>query len=477
MKISCPAVILVLSWAFSQFSASAIAQNPLVDQAEAVMKRAARYYYQTVSNHGGYVYHYSPDLSVRWGEGLATKDQIWVQPPGTPTVGMAYLEAFNATGDEFYLKAARDAAHAIAYGQLKSGGWQNCIDFNPRGERVNLYRNGKGHGKDNSSFDDGQTQSALLFMVLADEATKFQDPVIHESAVIGLKAVLDAQFPNGAFPQVFTGPVSAQPLAQPNYPDYDWRTEGRIKNYWEMYTLNDNVLGYLTTTLLEAHRIYQDERYLTAIRKIGDFLILSQMPKPQPGWAQQYNYKMQPIWARKFEPPGISGDETQEAIDTLLDIVEYTRDTKYLKPISAALEWLKISQLPDGQLARYYELKSNRPLYMERRGKAYSLTYDDSNLPSHYGWKTDSRIEELKQRVKRVKDGKIEPQVSDAELEKQVQKIIADFSSDNRWLTVSQGKRLVGQPKIREGMTYLSSEVFSNNLSTLSEFISRHRDK
>lgn len=466
---------LLIAWWSSPVAVQA--DDVTVERARTAMKQAARYYYEQVATHGGYVYHYSLDLQTRWGEGLATEDQIWIQPPGTPTVGMAFLDAYRATGDEYYLNAARDAAHAVAYGQLKSGGWQNCVDFNPRGARVNQYRNGKGGGKNNSSFDDGQSQSALLFLIRTDAALEFQDAKIHEAATVGLQAVLDAQFPNGAFPQVFTGPVQGRPTtaSRANFPDYDWRTEGRIKNYWDMYTLNDNVLGYLTQTLLAAHQVYGDEQSLEAVRQIGDFLLIAQLPQPQPGWAQQYNDDLQPIWARKFEPPAVSGDETQEAIDTLLDIVEYTRDPKYLQPIPAALAWLQKVELPDGQLARYYELRTNRPLYMERRGDVYSLTYDDSNLPSHYGWKTTSRIEELQQRVKRVKDGKPDPPRTDQQLESAVREIISALDAQGRWITVSQGERLVGQPKIRPGDAYLSSERFSNHLSTLSEFLTRRK--
>src|SRR5690606_1376148 len=97
--------------------------------------------------HGGYVYYYSPDFSRRLGEGVAAPEQIWVQPPGTPTVGMAYLAAWKATSDDDYLTAARDAARALIYGQLQSGGWTNSIDFVPRSERTALYRNGKGRGR------------------------------------------------------------------------------------------------------------------------------------------------------------------------------------------------------------------------------------------------------------------------------------------------------------------------------------------
>ncbi len=469
-------LILVLVFFVGCFQNSSEAQDSLAEQAEATMKRAATYFRESVATHGGYVYHYSPDLQQRWGEGVATRDQIWIQPPGTPTVGMAFLSAYQATGDEYYLEAAREAAYAVAYGQLKSGGWQNCVDFNKRGTRVNLYRNGKGGGKNNSSFDDGQTQSALLFMIKMDKALDFNDKAIHESAMVGLQAVLNAQFPNGAFPQVFTGPVTPQPMASSNFPDYDWRTAGRVKNYWDMYTLNDNVSGYIAKTLIEAHSVYDDPKYLTALEKLGDFLILAQMPQPQPGWAQQYNYNMQPIWARKFEPPGISGDETQEVIDTLLDLVELTGNVKYLKPIPAAIAWLKESQLPNGQLARYYELKTNRPLYMQREGKVYSLTYDDSNLPSHYGWKTDSRIRELEERVKRVKGGKPAPPLDSSELQRSVEALVGSLDKQGRWVTVSQGERLVGKPKIAEGMSYISSEVFSENLRTLSEYLSRNEN-
>ena len=307
------------------------------------MRKAAGYYYNNVARHGGYVYFYSLDLSVRWGEGRASDDQIWVQPPATPTVGLAFLEAWRATSEEFYLQAATDAAEALAYGQLQSGGWTNSIDFDPDSPQTGQYRNGRGRGKNNSSLDDGQTQSAIRLMVQADAAHDFQHAEIHEAAEVALDALLAAQFPNGAFPQVWTGPVEAHPILPASYPDYDWRTEGRIKEYWNMYTLNDNVCGYVAEALVDAYKVYGDEKYMESLRRLGDFLLLAQMPDPQPGWAQQYNYEMKPIWARKFEPPGVAGDETQEAIATLMLIAAETGDAKYLEPIPRALQWLRKS--------------------------------------------------------------------------------------------------------------------------------------
>jgi hypothetical protein len=458
--------LVVLCWTCSSAAAQQLARQQALD----AMRKAAEFYHHQVSSHGGYVYHYSLDLSQRWGEGIATADQIWVQPPGTPTVGLAYLQAYQASGDRFYLDAAVAAALSLVYGQLKSGGWTNMIDFDPDSDQAGLYRNGRGRGKNNSSLDDGQTQSAIRLLIQVDEALQQQNLEIHRAAEIALQALLDAQFPNGGFPQVWTGPVEDRPIVKASYPGDDWRTEGRVKNYWDMYTLNDNVTGYVADTLIDAHRIYADPRYLAALQKLGDFLLLAQMPEPQPGWAQQYNVAMQPIWARKFEPPAVSGDETQEVIETLMKISAVTNDRKYLQPIPSAAEWLRRSLLPGNQLARYYELKTNRPLFMTRQGEQYTLTYDDSDLPSHYGWKTDSRLSTLgKQYAQLTSDRPPEPLPSPSAAE--AKQVIEALDVQGRWVSTYDGQPLVGQPKLAVGTKYLSSQVFSDHLALLSRWI------
>ena len=444
----------------------------LKQEATAAMRRAAEFYRGQVASHGGYVYYYSPDLSRRWGEGEATPDQIWVQPPGTPTVGLAYLEAYAATKDDFYREAARETAEALIYGQLKSGGWTNCVDFAPGGARVALYRNGRGGGRNMSSLDDGTSQAALRFLIRADEAFGFKNDQIHEAAQFGLSALLKAQFPNGAFPQGWLGPVSPQPVVKASYPEYNWQTEGRIKNYWDMYTLNDGLAGTMAATLLDAFDVYQDEKYKAALVRLGDFLVLAQMPEPQPAWAQQYNYNMQPIWARRFEPAAITGGESQDVMETLLLIHRVTRDARYLAPIPPALAYLKRSSLSDGRLARYYELKTNRPLYMERRGDAYSLTFDDTRLPDHYGWKVDSRLAQIEQAYRDAAQSKADSAApAKAISEEQVRKVLAELDEQGRWVSAYKGERLVGQPKFAAGTQFISSDVFSRNLTALSRFL------
>jgi PelA/Pel-15E family pectate lyase len=442
--------------------------SDLRDEALRALKKAASFYRSKVASHGGYVYYYSLDLKERWGEGKASPDTIFVQPPGTPTVGMAYLKAHAATGDRFYLDAAREAAEALVQGQLESGGWTQVIHFAPA-RRMGKYRKGKGGSWNVSSLDDGQTQAALQLLIRADRALKFQHAEIHEAALFGLDALLKAQFPNGAFPQVWTRPVEPRPVVKARFPDHDWKTEGRVKNYWDYYTLNDNLAGSVSETLIEAHQVYRHERYRAALEKLGDFLILAQMPDPQPGWCQQYNYEMVPIWARKFEPPAITGWESQDVMETLIRIARYTGKKKYLEPIPRALEYFKKSLLADGRIARYYEFKTNKPLYMDAR---YQLTYDDSAAPSHYGWKQPARFERIAKAYQDAMKGAGATRARSArERQEDVRRIIRELDEEGRWITTYAGERLVGQPKFSDAFRYISSDVFSRNVETLSEYL------
>lgn len=438
--------------------------QPTRDQVTATMRKAATFFHTKASSHGGYVYYLSPDLTTRrLGEGKATKDQVWVQPPGTPAVGLAYLKAYEATADSFYLDAAREAAEALIYGQLASGGWMNSIDFDPKTAK-GKYRNGKGGDWDFSSLDDGTTQTALRFLMQMDRALKFKHSGIHAAAESGRTALLGAQFSHGAFPQGWSGPVLTAKPVKARYPDYDWQTENRIKEYWNLPTLNDDLCGYVSHTLLDGWQIYQDERCRAALIKLGDFLILAQMPEPQPGWAQQYDLEMRPVWARKFEPPALAGRESQDALEVLLKVHRLTGDAKYLEPIPRALAYLKRSLLPDGHFSRYYELRTNKPLYMT---DDYKITYDDSKLPQHYGWKTDSRLEAIEKSFAAAKAGApIAPEPIDVA---RMQKIMNELDTEGRWISTFADQRLVGNPKFKSGEPFIASEIFIQNLEALSD--------
>jgi hypothetical protein len=60
--------------------------DPAAAPAIEALARAVTFFRDEVATHEGYVWRVSEDLTRRFGEGDATIDQIWVQPPGTPAV-------------------------------------------------------------------------------------------------------------------------------------------------------------------------------------------------------------------------------------------------------------------------------------------------------------------------------------------------------------------------------------------------------
>ena len=80
--------------------------------ARQAMERAA-VFMRSLAVEGGYVYKWTPDLKKRSAERPATPTQIAIQPPGTPSVGSAFVRAYEATGTPLYLEAARDVSRII----------------------------------------------------------------------------------------------------------------------------------------------------------------------------------------------------------------------------------------------------------------------------------------------------------------------------------------------------------------------------
>ena len=123
--------------------ATAVAPNaaePTRAQALAAMARATTYMVDTVSTEGGYVWAYLPDRSRRWGEIEARPSMIWIQAPGTATMGHLFLDAYHATRDELYYRAAEKTAAALIRGQHRSGGWNYVVDLGGRGVSPGVVR-------------------------------------------------------------------------------------------------------------------------------------------------------------------------------------------------------------------------------------------------------------------------------------------------------------------------------------------------
>lgn len=221
------------------------AANPaLRKDALETMARATRFFRSEVATHGGYLWKYSLDLKQREGEGKATASQIWVQPPGTPAVGMVFLHAYEATGDKSYLAAARDAAMALVRGQLESGGWDYKIEFDEAHSKGWYYRRDRqagntasGKRRNVTTFDDNASQSALSLLMQVDKACDFKDKEIRNAVDYALASFLKVQYPNGAWPQRYSTPVDpAQfPVCKARYPKSWSRTYPKV-SYGGFYT-------------------------------------------------------------------------------------------------------------------------------------------------------------------------------------------------------------------------------------------------
>ena len=173
--------------------------------------------------------------------------------------------------------------------------------------------------KNITTLDDNKSQLACRFLMNLDKQLNFSDRRVHEAALYALDCFTSAQYSNGAWPQRYQdfNHQSKSVVVNATIP-VAWSREYPGAKYANFYTLNDNTISDMILLMLDAWEIYADRRCWNP-QKGGDFLLLAQLPEPQPS-AQQYNEQMHPAWARKFEPPAITGGESQGVMKTLMTL-------------------------------------------------------------------------------------------------------------------------------------------------------------
>jgi PelA/Pel-15E family pectate lyase len=340
------------------------AAQPSGDEVKAAMKKTAAFMVESVSYRGGYVWTVSEDLTRRWGEIPARPTQIWVQG-STPMVGMAFLDAYDATKEPCFLEAARKAADALIFGQHPLGGWHYFVDFDPAG-LPQWYENSASkftygyeeyrHYYGNATNDDQVTSDAAEFLLRYYRTTL--DPAYRTPVLKALDFVLQAQYPNGGWPQRY-------PLR------YEFAHDG-LPDYTSYYTLNDGAMQGYIELLVKAYQALGDARYFEAARRGVDFLIAVQGPEGQAAWAEQYGMDMKPVASRTHEPRGYVVRESRDAIRVLQMFYALTGDPRYLNPIPGCLAWFERVNREAIELkrppARYWEPGSNLPVYNVRTG-------------------------------------------------------------------------------------------------------------
>lgn len=460
-----------------------VGAEPTREEVSTALHRAVSFFREQASAGGGYIYQLSADLTKREGEGRVGTSTAWIETPSTPSVGLAYLTAYRRCGDPMLLEVAKETAMALIRGQLRSGGWDNRIEFDPMDRTKFAYRVEPDDGKkrfNTTTYDDDKSQSAIRFLMQLDRELNFRDTVLHECVLYALEAVVQSQYDSGAWPQRYSEfPQASETPTPPASIPSDWPREFPSVKYEGFYTLNDNTLSDLIVTMLDAWDLYQDRRYLDAAVRGGDFFLLAQLPERQPGWAQQYNFQMQPVWARKFEPPAISGGESQGVMRTLIALYRRTANVtenaeRFLQPIAPALAYYRRSLLPDGQLARFYELDTNRPLYFTRD---YQLVYHANDLPTHYGFIVGSKLDQIEREYDKVRSTPreklwspptVQPPNRSSSLDKQAQALIQALDHRGAWVEAGRLKYHGDDDPSKE---VIRSSSFSKNLQVLADWL------
>jgi Pectic acid lyase len=361
------------------------------------IEEMGRVFVEKLSSDGGYVWASRVDKTIRRGEGGEVGPEvIWIQPPGTPAIGATLLHLYELTGDQYWLDAAGQSASALVSGQLLSGGWFNYVETGPTGQQNWCYRatgidgeackaRAENEARNRSTLDDNITQGALGFLLLYDAATAGQNAAVRGAIDAALDRILKVQYPNGAWPvnldreRPEKGKSFPQQARLPEVWSRTWvKPEGQY-----YFVLNDNLVSNTIQVLLLADQLLPREEARAAALKAGDFLLGAQLPAPQRGWSQTYNEAMEPVWGRKFEPPAVASSETATAIEALLGLYIVTKDDRYLRGAEEAAEWLRSVQLSTGEWARFYELGSNRPLYVDQED---NLAYSAASVRDGYSF-------------------------------------------------------------------------------------------
>jgi PelA/Pel-15E family pectate lyase len=484
------APVKLISWILLFLITTFVFTNSKVEPSRsevlASMKTATNFMMTSVSYQGGFLWKYSADLSEQWGEVPARKSQIWVQPPGTTSVGTTLLKAFQVTMDDHYLRYAEQVADALIWGQLESGGWNYLIDFDSSG-LVQWYEDFASkcwgweeyyHYYGNATFDDEVTISAsryLLDVYLVTQDEKYKAPLLKS-----LDFILAAQYPNGAWPQRY-------PIMR------DYSHDGH-EDYTPYYTFNDDVIHGNIMFLLEAYQKLGEDKYREAARRGMNFYLISQVAAPQAGWALQYDLEMKPAWARSYEPAAIASGQTVRNIKDLMTFYKITGDSRYLSPIPAAIQWLESSVInTDPQKnfthATFYQPGSNKPLYAHREGSSidngrYWVDHVQANFPGHYGMLSRVDITSLKEAYERVRSLTPNEALADYEFSlknksvakgadsQEIQDIIMNLDHRGAWLEdlqIPHYPDVVGHP--RRIVRGISTQTFVANMEKLIDYL------
>ncbi len=291
--------------------------------------------------------------------------------------------------------------------QKDNGGWPKNYDMQAILTPDQVDSVLKSKSKTNTTFDNRTTYSHIAYLAKVYSYTKTEK--YKAAALKGLDFVIKSQYGNGGWPQYY-------PLEEKNYSrDITYNDDAMAGIMWLLKDIVDGKPEY--SFIDNAHKL----QLQTSFDKGLDCILKTQINDAgQPtAWCQQYDeVTMQPAWARKFEPPSICNGESPKIVLLLMNIKHPSTDVIYA--VQSAVSWFKASALKGIRIetfeapemvtpyrisktdkrvvedakapiiwARYYELKTHRPLFCNRDSKVvYTLAEVERERRDGYSWYT-----------------------------------------------------------------------------------------
>lgn len=387
------------------------------DDVKNAMRRATQYMMDVVAYQDGFVWNYLPDFSRQWGELEAKRTMVWLQTPSTPDIGQVLIDAYHATGDEYYYDCALRVVRCIVRGQLPCGGWNYMFDLEPEDSLKAWYATiGRQawrleefqHYYGNATFDDEATKhcSELILRLYLEK----HDPTLKEPLDKAIDFMLKSQYDNGGWPQRF-------PLM------YNHPFRGKA-DYSSFITINDNVMPENIDFLLQCYQSLGMSQLKEPVLRAMYLMRDLQQPLPLAGWADQYTPDdLKPAHARSYEPRSVNTGTTVSMIFKMMEFYQLTGDESFLKGIPDAITFLESLRLPselahqvrrtplqDDEILvpRFIDPDSQRPMYVHRKGGnvANGIYYTDSVITgtiAHYSSFMVFSPSRLRDELKRVK--------------------------------------------------------------------------
>lgn len=290
--------------------------------------------------------------------------------------------------------------------QRDNGGWPKNYDMKAILTPEQITNVIKTKGILHTTFDNATSYTHTYYLAQVYSLTK--KDIYKEACLKGVDFIVQAQYPNGGWPQYF-------PLE---------------KGYSRHITFNDG--AYMGIMNLLKKIIDNDPNFIFINDEIkskvalayqkGIDCILKMQIKDRgklTAWCQQHDeVTLLPAWARAFEPPSICNGESAEIVLFLMDLDK--PNDKIIASIQSAVKWFSDSKIYNTRIetfnapefdskykkvsddrrvvidssappiwTRYYELGTGRPLFCDRNSKyLYSLAEVSRERRSGYAWYT-----------------------------------------------------------------------------------------